>query len=82
MKTFCFLYAAFLCLFITTIKTNAKNHVLEDRYVYIFDELRPLIYLLKMKGFKIKFDIQPKKGVYGLFQNKAKLCGFLLLHLS
>ena len=72
MKTFCFLYAAFLCLFFTTIKTNAKNHVLEDKYVYIFDELRPLINLLKTKGFKIKFEIPPKKGVYGLFQNKSK----------
>ena len=72
MKTFCFLYAAFLCSFFTTIKTNAKNHVLEDKYVYIFDELRPLINLLKTKGFKIKFEIPPKKGVYGLFQNKSK----------
>ena len=72
MKTFCFLYAAFLCTFFATIKTNAKNHVLEDKYVYIFDELRPLINLLKKKGFKIKFEIPPKKDVYGLFQNKSK----------
>ena len=72
MKRFFFFYAAFLFTFFTTFKTSAKQDVLEDTYIIILDDFKPLIDLLKVKGFKIKFKIPPKKGVYGLFQSKSK----------
>ena len=44
----------------------------DDIAIQITDELKPLLDLLKEKGFNIKFEIPPRKGVYGLFQSKSK----------
>ena len=44
----------------------------DDISIQISDELKPLLDLLKEKGFNIKFEIPPRKGVYGLFQSKSK----------
>ena len=72
MKRFCFLFVAILFTFFTTFKIKAQQDVLEDNYLTVLDDLKPLIDLLKVKGFTIKFEIPPKKGVYGLFQSKSK----------
>ena len=72
MKRFCFLYVAILCTFFSTFKITAQQDVLEDNYLIVLDDLKPLIDLLIVKGFKIKFETPPKKGVYGLFQSKSK----------
>ena len=44
----------------------------DDISIQISDELKPLLDLLKGKGFNLKFEIPPRKGVYGLFQSKSK----------
>ena len=44
----------------------------DDISIQISDELKPLLDLLKAKGFNIKFKITPRKGVYGLFQSRSK----------
>ena len=44
----------------------------DDISIQISDELKPLLDRLKGKGFNLKFEIPPKKGVYGLFQSKSK----------
>ena len=72
MKPFCFLYVAILFTFFSTFKITAQQDVLEDNYLIVLDDLKPLIDLLIVKGFTIKFEIPPKKGVYGLFQSKSK----------
>lgn len=36
------------------------------------DDLIPLLEVLKQKGFNVKFEIPPRKNVYGLFQSKSK----------
>ena len=72
MKRFCFLFVAILLTFFTTFKITAQQDVLEDNYLIVLDDLKPLIDLLIVKGFTIKFEIPPKKGVYGLFQSKSK----------
>ena len=72
MKRFCFLYVAILFTFFSTFKITAQQDVLEDNYLIVLDDLKPLIDLLIVKGFTIKFEIPPKKGVYGLFQSKSK----------
>ena len=72
MKRFCFLFVAILFTFFTTFKITAQQDVLEDNYLIVLDDLKPLIDLLIVKGFTIKFEIPPKKGVYGLFQSKSK----------
>ena len=38
----------------------------------ISEDLLPLLDLLKNKGFVIKFEIPPRKNVYGLFEVKNK----------
>ena len=45
---------------------------IDDIPIQISDDLIPLLDLLKEKGFNIKFEIPPRKGVYGLFQSKNK----------
>ena len=45
---------------------------IDDISIQISDDLIPLLDLLKEKGFNIKFEIPPRKGVYGLFENKNK----------
>jgi hypothetical protein len=72
MKRFCFLFVAILFTIFTTFKITAQQDVLEDNYLIVLDDLKPLIDLLIVKGFTIKFEIPPKKGVYGLFQSKSK----------
>ena len=72
MKRFCFLFVAILFTFFTTFKITAQQDVLEDNYLIVLDDLKPLIDLLIVKGFTIKFEIPPKKGIYGLFQSKSK----------
>ena len=72
MKRFFFLYVAILFTFFSTFKITAQQDVLEDNYLIVLDDLKPLIDLLIVKGFTIKFEIPPKKGVYGLFQSKSK----------
>ena len=72
MKRFCFLYVAILFTIFSTFKTTAQQDVLEDNYLIVLDDLKPLIDLLKIKGFTINFEIPPKKGVYGLFQSESK----------
>ena len=45
---------------------------IDDIPIQISDDLIPLLDLLKEKGFNIKFETPPRKGVYGLFQSKNK----------
>ena len=45
---------------------------IDDKSIQISDDLIPLLDLLKEKGFNIKFEIPPRKGVYGLFESKNK----------
>ncbi len=54
----------------TTI--NANETFIGDEYLNVLDDLKPLLNLLRDKGFKIKFQIPPKKGVFGFFQSKNK----------
>ena len=65
MKPFCFLFVAILFTFFTTFKITAQQDVLEDNYLIVLDDLKPLIDLLIVKGFTIKFEIPPKKGPFG-----------------
>ena len=43
-----------------------------DISIQLSDELISLLDLLNEKEFNIKFEIPPRKGVYGLFQSKSK----------
>ena len=54
----------------TTI--NANETFIGDEYLNVLDDLKPLLNLLRDKGFKIKFQIPPQKGVFGFFQSKNK----------
>ena len=51
---------------------SSKNLSHKDISIQIFNELKPLLDLLKNKGFHIKYEIPPKRGAYGLFQGKEK----------
>ena len=51
---------------------SAKNPSQKDISIQISNELKPLLELLKNKGFHIKYEIPPKRGAYGLFQSKNK----------
>ena len=44
----------------------------DDISIQLSDELISLLDLLNEKKFNIKFEIPPRKGVYGLFQSKSK----------
>ena len=48
--------------------------LLDDRFSFqITEDLEPLLELLREKGFVVKFQKPPKKGVYGLFNSKNKI---------
>ena len=49
-----------------------KQSVSQNESFQISKDLMPLLDLLKKKGFNIKFEIPPRKNVYGLFQLKNK----------
>ena len=51
---------------------SSKNLSQKDISIQIFNDLEPLLDLLKKKGFNIKYEIPPKRGAYGLFQSKNK----------
>ena len=68
MKVIVFL--SLLLTYFSPVTLIAHNHLSNN--IYISKELIPLLDLLKKKGFKTKFEIPPKKGVYGLFHGKSK----------
>ncbi len=50
-----------------------QNSSLEHSSIQISNELKPLLDLLKKKGFNIKYEIPPKRSVYGLFESRSKI---------
>ena len=67
----------FLLPFIFTIILDfkviaEKRYILQNESFQNSNDLIPLLDLLKKKGFNIKFEIPPRKNVYGLFQLKTK----------
>lgn len=62
-----------IVLIVSPIVLFAKQKVfLEDISIYLSNDLIPLLNLLKKKGFDVRFEIPPRKNVYGLFQRKSK----------
>ena len=59
-------------LFLPVTVIASQQPSIDDISIKISDDLIPLLDLLKEKGFNIKFEIPPRKGVYGLFQSKNK----------
>lgn len=64
-------------LFTTTVFAQVNSSSFKDSYINniiikIPNDLNPLLNLLKKKGFQIKFESPPRRGVYGLFQRKSK----------
>ena len=53
------------------LDSKEKNY-LEDKSFQISEDLIPLLDLLREKGFNLKFEIPPRKDVYGLFDSKTK----------
>ena len=51
---------------------NANETLLGDKYLHVLDDLKPLLNLLRDKGFIIKFQNPPQQGVFGFFQSKNK----------
>ena len=67
------LIRSIILIVFTPILLNAKQKVfLEDISFNLSDDLITLINLLKKKGFNVKFDVPPRKDVYGLFHLKSK----------
>ena len=62
-----------LQVFAQANSNSAKNLSQKDIFIQISNELKPLLDLLKNKGFHIKYEIPPKRGAYGLFQSKEKI---------
>ena len=62
-----------LQVFAQANSNSAKNLSQKDTFIQISNELKPLLDLLKNKGFHIKYEIPPKRGAYGLFQSKEKI---------
>ena len=61
----------FLLLLPTKVIANRQSSI-DDISVQLSDDLISLLDLLNEKEFNVKFEIPPKKGVYGLFQSKSK----------
>ena len=64
-------------LLTTTVFAQVNSSSFRDSYIkniiiQIPNDLNPLLDLLKKKGFQIKFESPPRRGVYGLFQWKSK----------
>ena len=60
-------------LLTTTVFAQVNSSSFRDSYIkniiiQIPNDLNPLLDLLKKKGFQIKFESPPRRGVYGLFQ--------------
>tara|TARA_B100001057_G_C22837833_1_gene945883 strand:+ start:105 stop:596 length:492 start_codon:yes stop_codon:yes gene_type:complete len=49
-----------------------KQLITNDHSFQITNDLKPLLNILKKKGFSIRFEFPPRKDVYGLFQVKSK----------
>ena len=69
-----YLQALLIFSFWSTLQIHADQQLLldESSYFLITDDLEPLLDLLSEKGFTVKFQQPPKKGVYGLFQIENK----------
>ena len=59
-------------LWLPIIVIAQQQTIFQDKSIEISDDLKPLLDLLKKKGFNIKFEIPPRKDVYGLFESKSK----------
>ena len=70
----CYLLAQLIFSFWSPLQIHADQQLLlDDRSSFqITEDLEPLLELLSEKGFTVKFQQPPKKGVYGLFQSKNK----------
>ena len=66
------LLLALLAALALPTSVNANETFLGDKYLHVLDDLKPLLNLLRDKGFIIKFQNPPKKEVFGLFQSKNK----------
>jgi len=62
-----------LIIFFLPITLKAEQKVFWEGIPFkLSDDLIPLLEVLKQKGFNVKFEIPPRKNVYGLFQSKSK----------
>ena len=62
-----------LIIFFLPITLKAEQKVFWEGIPFkLSDDLIPLLEVLKQKGFNVKFEIPPRKKVYGLFQIKSK----------
>ena len=70
-----YLQSVLIFAFLLPLQIHANQQLLlDDSSSYqITEDLEPLLELLNEKGFKIKFQKPPKKGVYGLFQSDNKI---------
>ena len=66
------LLIALLAALALPTSVNANETFLGDKYLHVLDDLKPLLNLLRDKGFIVKFKNPPQKGVFGLFQSKNK----------
>ncbi len=69
-----YLQAQLIFSFWPGLKIHADQQYLLDNSssIQITEDIEPLLQLLHNKGFTVKFQKPPKKGVYGLFQSKNK----------
>ena len=69
-----YLQAQLIFSFWSGLQIHADQQFLLDHSssIKITEDLEPLLQLLREKGFTVKFQKPPKKGVYGLFQSENK----------
>ena len=70
-----YLQSVLIFAFLLPLQIHADQQLLlDDRFSFqITEDLEPLLELLREKGFVVKFQKPPKKGVYGLFNSKNKI---------
>ena len=67
------LLQSLIIIFFLPITLKAEQKVFWEGIPFkLSDDLIPLLEVLKQKGFNVKFEIPPRKNVYGLFQSKSK----------
>ena len=69
-----YLQAQLIFIFWSGLQIHADQQFLlnHSSSIKITEDIEPLLQLLREKGFTVKFQKPPKKGVYGLFQSENK----------
>tara|TARA_Y100001968_G_scaffold278143_1_gene273341 strand:+ start:342 stop:833 length:492 start_codon:yes stop_codon:yes gene_type:complete len=68
-----YLLAQLIFSFWSPLQIHAdQQYLLDYNSIQITEEIEPLLELLREKGFIVKFQKPPQKGIYGLFQSENK----------